>query len=290
LKIGLECIPCFVRQAFDAVILVTNDEKIRERILRQVLFRLANVSFDNPPPYIGRDIHRIIKLLSGNSDPYLEIKKDSNTLAIKLMPSLKKLIKRSSDSFETAVRLAIAGNIIDCVRGDHLSEKKIQKTISQCLDQPLSKDTIDELRREIGKASNILYLGDNSGEVFFDKLFIDELQGNNITFVVRGAPIINDALMDDARMAGLDRLVRVLDNGSDVPGTILEECSDEFKRYFMEADLVIAKGQGNFETLRDDKKKIFFLFKVKCPVIADYLGCEEEDSVIVENNRSVDCV
>jgi len=284
LKIGLECIPCFVRQAFDAVILVTNDEKIRERILRQVLFRLANVSFDNPPPYIGRDIHRIIKLLSGNSDPYLEIKKDSNTLAIKLMPSLKKLIKRSSDSFETAVRLAIAGNIIDCVRGDHLSEKKIQKTISQCLDQPLSKDTIDELRREIGKASNILYLGDNSGEVFFDKLFIDELQGNNITFVVRGAPIINDALKNDAKMADLDKLVRVVDNGSDIPGTILEECSEEFKNRFMEADLVIAKGQGNYETLSEEQKKTFFLLKVKCPVISKDIGCQERDMVIISKS------
>ena len=281
MKIGLECIPCFVRQAFEAASLVTNDQKIKERILRQVLARLSNESFDNAPPFIGGDIHRIVRLLSGNNDPYLDIKKDSNTLAMKLMPSLKKLIKSSADPLETAVRMAIAGNIIDCGQGDHVSEEKIKKTISQCLDQPVSKDTINELKEEIEKASNILYLGDNAGEVFFDRLLIEELQGYPITFVVRGAPIINDALRDDARMAGLDKLVAVVDNGSDVPGTILEECSPEFKRLFFEADLVIAKGQGNYETLSDEQKKIFFLLKVKCPVIAEDIGCQEGDMAIV---------
>jgi len=262
--------------------LVTDDQKIMERILRQVLFRLANVSFDNTPPFIGRNIHRIIKLLSGNNDPYLEIKKDSNTLAMKMMLSLKELIKSSTDPFETAVRLAIAGNIIDYGQGNYVGEEKIKKTISQCLDQPISKENFNELKEEIEKASNILYLGDNAGEVFFDKLLIEELNGYPITFVVRGAPTINDALRDDARMAGLDKLVAVVDNGSDVPGTILEECSEEFKRLFFEADLVIAKGQGNYETLSDEQKKIFFLLKAKCPVIAEDIGCQEGDMVIAK--------
>jgi uncharacterized protein with ATP-grasp and redox domains len=282
LKIGLECIPCFVRQAFKAVSLVTDDQGNRERILRQVVFRLANVSFNKTPPSVGRDIHRIIRHLSGDSDPYLEIKKDSNTLAMKLMPALKELVKSSTNPFETAVRLAIAGNIIDSGQGDHISEEKIKKTISQCLDQSVSKDAIDELKEEIGKASNILYLGDNAGEVFFDRLLIEELNGYPISFVVRGAPTINDALKDDARMAGLDELVAVVDNGSDVPGTIVEECSEEFRRLFFEADLIIAKGQGNYETLSDEQKIMFFLLKAKCPVIANDIGCHEGDMVIVK--------
>ena len=284
MKIGLECIPCFVRQAFEAVSLVTDDQKIKERILRQVLARLSNESFDNAPPFIGGDIQRIVRLLSGNNDPYLEIKKDSNTLAMKLMPSLKKLIKSSADPFETAVRMAIAGNIIDCGQGDHVGEEKIKKTISQCLDQPITKENFKDLKDEIGKASNILYLGDNAGEVFFDKLLIEELNGYPITFVVRGAPTINDALKDDARIAGIDKLVAVIDNGSDVPGTILEECSEEFKRVFRDADLVIAKGQGNYETLNDEQKKIFFLLKVKCSLIAQDIGCQEGDIVIINKS------
>ena len=282
MKIGLECIPCFVRQACEAVRLVTDDRKSRERILRQVVFRLANESFEKTPPSIGGDVHRIVRRLSGESDPYLEIKKDSNELAMSLMPSLKARMKSSPDPFETAVRLAIAGNIIDSGQGDHISEEKLKETISECLDQPIRQDAINELREEIDKASNILYLADNAGEVFFDRLLIEELNGCHITFVVRGSPIINDALRDDARMAGIDTLVEVVDNGSDAPGTVVGECSEEFRSHFAEADLVIAKGQGNYETLSDERKIMFFLLKAKCPVIANDIGCHEGDMVIIK--------
>lgn len=155
MKIGLACVPCFVRQAFEVGSLVTNDHKIRERILREVLSSLSNQSFGKTPPSVGRDIHRIVRLLSGDDDPYLEIKRISNRLSMKLMPSLKELIRGSADPFETAVRLAIAGNIIDYGQGDQVSEEKIKKTVFQCLDQPVSRDTINELREEIGKALNI---------------------------------------------------------------------------------------------------------------------------------------
>jgi uncharacterized protein with ATP-grasp and redox domains len=148
-KIGLERVPCFVRQAYEAVNLATDDQRSRERILRQVLFRLANVSFDKTPPFVGADIHRIVRILSGGSDPYLEMKKDSNTSAMKLMPALKDLIKTSANPFETAVKLAIAGNIIDCGQGDLISEERIKKTVSQCLDQPISKDAINDLKGEM---------------------------------------------------------------------------------------------------------------------------------------------
>ena len=282
MKIGLECIPCFVRQACEAVRLVTDDRKSRERILRQVVFRLANESFEKTPPSIGGDVHRIVRRLSGESDPYVEIKKNSNVLAMSLMPSLKARIKSSPDPFETAVRLAIAGNIIDSGQGDHISEEKLKETISECLDQPIRQDAINELREEIDKASNILYLADNAGEVFFDRLLIEELNGCHITFVVRGSPIINDALRDDARMAGIDTLVEVVDNGSDAPGTVVGECSEEFRSHFAEADLVIAKGQGNYETLSDERKIMFFLLKAKCPVIANDIGCHEGDMVIIK--------
>ena len=285
MRIGLECIPCFVRQAFEAVSLVTDDEKIKERILRQVVYRLANESFDKTPPSVGGDIHRIIRCLSGDCDPYLDIKKDANALVMGLMPSLEQRIQSSSDPFETAVRLAIAGNILDCGQGNHVGKQKVNETVSQCLDQPIRKDTIKELGQEIRKASNIMYLGDNAGEVFFDRLLIEQLTGYPITFVVRGAPTINDALRDDARIAGLDTLVKVIDNGSDAPGTIVEECSEEFRSNFEEADLIIAKGQGNYETLSDGKKTIFFLLKAKCPAIAKHIGCREGDMVVVKNGQ-----
>ena len=280
MKIGLECIPCFVRQAFEAGGLVTSDNELRERILREVLSYLSEKSFDGTAPSIGRDIHGIVKTLTGDNDPYYKAKQDSNTLALQLIPFLKGSIQDSLDPFETALRLAIAGNIIDYGQGTTINEETIQTSISQCLSQPIARDSIENLKHELSQASNILYLADNAGEIVFDRLLIDELQHYPVRLAVRGKPIINDALREDAARAGIDTVIEVIDNGADIPGTIIEECSQEFRERFFESDLIIAKGQGNYETLSDSPKKIFFLLKVKCPVIARDIGCNVGDIVV----------
>ncbi len=280
MKADLECIPCFINQAHKASNLATDDSRLQEKILKEVLYRLSHQSFDTTPPFIGRDIHRIVKLLTGKDDPYREIKEDSNRLAERLMPSLKKIVKDSKDSFETAVRLSIAGNTIDYGQGNQITEQMVKDAISRNLSKPIDKESVEGLREEIEKASKILYLGDNAGEVFFDKLLLTELIGFPVKFVVRGAPIINDALVEDARAAGIDEIVEVLENGADIPGTMLEECSENFKREFVEADLIISKGQGNYETLSDEQKNIFFLFMSKCPVISRDIGFEQGEMVV----------
>jgi len=285
LKIALECIPCFVRQAFEAGGLVTSDNELRERILREVLSTLSEKSFDATPPSIGRDVHGIVKTLTGDNDPYYKAKQDSNTLALKLMPSLKGYIKDSLDPFETALRLSIAGNIIDYGQGDNIDEEKIKNSISQCLNQPIERDSIEDLKKELSRASNILYLADNAGEIVFDRLLINELKQYPVSLAVRGKPIINDALREDAAIAGIDKLIEVIDNGTDIPGTIIEECSQEFRERFFESDLIISKGQGNYETLSNTHKKIFFLLKVKCPVIARDIGCHEGDIAIKKKGK-----
>ena len=285
MKIALECIPCFVRQAFEAGGLVTSDNELRERILREVLSTLSEKSFDATPPSIGRDVHGIVKTLTGDNDPYYKAKQDSNTLALKLMPSLKGYIKDSLDPFETALRLSIAGNIIDYGQGDNIDEEKIKNSISQCLNQPIERDSIEDLKKELSRASNILYLADNAGEIVFDRLLINELKQYPVSLAVRGSPIINDALREDAAIAGIDKLIEVIDNGTDIPGTIIEECSQEFRERFFESDLIISKGQGNYETLSNTPKKIFFLLKVKCPVIARDIGCHEGDIAIKKKGK-----
>ena len=285
MKIALECIPCFVRQAFEAGGLVTSDNELRERILREVLSTLSEKSFDATPPSIGRDVHAIVKTLTGDNDPYYKAKQDSNTLALKLMPSLKGYIKDSLDPFETALRLSIAGNIIDYGQGDNIDEEKIKNSISQCLNQPIERDSIEDLKKELSRASNILYLADNAGEIVFDRLLINELKQYPVSLAVRGKPIINDALREDAAIAGIDKLIEVIDNGTDIPGTIIEECSQEFRERFFESDLIISKGQGNYETLSNTHKKIFFLLKVKCPVIARDIGCHEGDIAIKKKGK-----
>ena len=268
-----DCIPCFIRQALYAVRLATRDERIHEEVLRSVLRTASEMDLRKSPPAMAQQIHRLIRRLSSCDDPYKELKDRFNRYALELYPGLRQRIDNASNPLETALRFAIAGNIIDFGVNNKLDRIDLAKTIERALSEPLSGE-IEELYYAITLAKKILYLGDNAGEIVFDRLLIEKLPVDKITFVVKGSPIINDATMDDARATGMTDVVNVIDNGSDAPGTIIEECSDTLKHLFTDTDLIIAKGQGNYETLTDVNKNIFFILKAKCPVIAKHLGCE----------------
>ncbi len=281
MKTYLDCIACAIRQALDSVRLTTDDEQIHEQVLRKALSFASKLDFQQSPPEITQQTHRFIRELTGVEDPYLEIKNRFNKSALEMYPALKKRIETSSDPLETAVRLAIAGNIIDFGVNPTIEQSQVEETIAQSLTAPLDKETLERFRNAIAEASDILYIGDNAGEIVFDRLLIEQLPMEKITFSVKGSPILNDATMEDARKVGLTDLVNVIDNGSDAPGTILEDCSETFRQRFEKADLVIAKGQGNYETLNDVNKNIFFILRPKCVVLARHLGCEIGSLVLV---------
>lgn len=285
MKICLDCVPCFVKQTLAACRMVTLDETVHERVVRAVLAKTAELSFDHSPPHMGREIHRMIRKECENDDPYREMKAHFNRLGIALLPELRKRVAVSADVFETAVRLAVAGNIIDAGLTNTLDDELVHSTIEDTLRRSFAVNHIAQLRAAVSKAERILYLADNSGEIAFDRIFIEELPFEHVTVAVRGNPIINDATREDAEAVGLTDLVRVIDNGSDAPGTILETCSRKFVQAFESADLIIAKGQGNYETLNDVERPIFFLLKAKCPVIAEDLGCEL-GSIVVKGTKT----
>ncbi len=278
-----DCIPCFLKQALSAARLATSDPAVHEHVLRQVLIDTAAMSFDQPPPFMGQRIHQIIREATGSADPYNSVKKKYNQLGMSLYPDLKKTIGQSRNPLETAIRLSIAGNIIDLGAAESVDEAEVFSVIEQSLTQHLEGD-IGAFQHAMAKAENILFLGDNAGEIVFDRLFIETLQQDHITYVVRGGPVINDATRSDAEFIGMTELVDVMDNGTDAPGTLLDQCSEPFKEAFYDADLVIAKGQGNFESLSDADQHIFFIFKVKCPVIAAHTGCPTGSMVIHEKH------
>ncbi len=270
----LDCIPCIVRQALESARFVTADPVIHQHLLRHALAMMAGMDMHLPPPYIGQWIHRELRRISGVDDPYRESKERFNRLAAKMLPRLRQLADQSPDPLYLAARVAIAGNIIDLGINGALSEAEARRTLEEALTQPLQGDWA-AFRSAILQAKRILYIADNAGEIVFDRLCIEQLQPlDRVTLAVRGRPILNDATREDAAFAGLDRLVHIIDNGSDAPGTILAECSPEFIRAFHQADLIIAKGQGNFETPSDTAAPIFFLFKAKCLVIAAHAGVE----------------
>lgn len=272
MKPSLDCIPCLVRQALDATTMSTANTLVQAAIMRELLRRLAETDLSEPPPRLAQRIHRLLREVTGNNDPYRLVKQRHNRLALGLLPELRILINHASVPLEQAIRLAIAGNIIDMGPKTNITEQHVRESIDQALKEPLHERSPGEFHRAMKTATRILYLADNAGEIAFDRLLIEVMGPERVTVAVRGTAVINDATRADAHAVGLDTMVEVIDNGSDAPGTFLPDCSREFRRRFAESDLIIAKGQGNYESLDEEQHNIFFLFKVKCRVIAAQVG------------------
>jgi len=285
-----DCVPCFVRQVLDSVRMTTDDEQIQEKVLREALYLGSKMDLSQSPPAMAQKIHRFIREITGVKDPYLEVKNRFNKLALQMYPELKQQVETSADPLEATVRLAIAGNIIDLGVKTSIKESDVEKIINDSLTADFDSRQIEEFRNAVSRAEKIVYLADNAGEIVFDRLLIEQLPAEKVTVVVKGRPVINDATMEDAESAGLTKLVEVIDNGSDAPGTIMKSCSQAFRNRFAEADLVIAKGQGNYETLSDVDKNVFFILKVKCPVIARDLGCEVGEMILRKSESFNDIV
>lgn len=271
METGLDCIPCLFRQTLDAVRRVSADPALCERVVREVAGWVHDADLRESPPLMAARLQRFLHELTGVADPYAAAKARDNALALGLLPELRERLATASDPFALAVRLAIAGNLIDLGPKSDLSVEDVLCGVRLCEKTPFSGD-VASLRSAADGARDILYLADNAGEIVLDRLLIEALGPDRVTVAVRGGPTINDATLADARVAGLYDCTHVIDNGSDVPGTLVGECSTDFQRRFAQADLVIAKGQGNFETLSDASRDICFLFKVKCPVIASKVG------------------
>ena len=268
MKTYLDCFPCFLRQALEAARMAGADEERQRLILDRTMALLQDASLESKPPEIGDRVHRIVRQLTGDDDPYAAVKAESTREALRLYPRLKALVAEEGDRLERAIRIAIAGNVIDFATG---ADFDIEEGLERILHQPFAINDIAAFRKALSEARSVLYLGDNAGETVFDRVLIEALDVP-VIYAVKGGPIINDATVDDALAAGLDEVAEVVSTGSDAPGTILSRCSAEFRALYERAELVIAKGQANYETLSGEGGRLFFLLKVKCPVIARDIG------------------
>ena len=285
MKTHLACIPCLARQALDAVTEAVPDPSRREPLLRRLLRDIADGDWSDTPPAMAQRLQRSIREALHDADPYRAIKDRMNRMALDLVPALRARIAAHPDPREAAVRVAIGGNLLDVGAKTQIAAEDLPAHLETIWTQPLRGD-VSELFAAADRARSILFLADNAGEIVFDKLLIEQLPAEKITLFVRGAPVLNDATAADAAIAGLPELVPVLGNGSDAPGTILADCSDEFRGWFDRADLIIAKGQGNYETLSEVDKNVYFLFTVKCPLVAGRVG-EPVGSLVVKPARNL---
>ncbi len=282
MKSYLDCYPCFFTQAIRTSRMITSDEKKIWQILNEVSLSLPEIHFGATPPEIGREVYRIISKRTGIKDPYRKIKEKCTRQALSLYPELKKLINSSEDRLMTAIRISIAGNIIDFGANFDFDLKKDVGTI---LSQDFSINHYREFCEALDKARKILYLADNAGETVFDRFLIEEIN-KPVIYVVRAHPIINDATREDALLAGIDKVAEIVSSGCDAPGNILKFCSDEFLKIYRSADLIISKGQGNYEGLSDEDRPIFFLLKAKCHVIARDIGIDEGSIVLMKASKA----
>lgn len=277
MKMVNDCLPCIARGSLDAAKLATRDEQLQLKIVQTVLKRLCTADLNLPPPLMASVIQQAVKKATGVLDPYAAIKKKYNDFALELYPILEKEV--APLSFDTAVRLSIAGNIIDFGTHNTVGEQKVLDTIDQSLKGSIN-GSVDLFESACEKADKILWIADNAGEIVFDKFLLGKFELDSVIYAVRGGATQNDATLEDAEVTGITQMVNVITTGAAIPGVMLEYCSEEFRHHYTQADMIISKGQGNFETLDHRDQRIFFLFKAKCPVVAKYAGCTLNDMVI----------
>lgn len=276
LKTHLDCIPCFVKQALFAARAAVHDEKKIKEVLDRIGMLISDIPLHHSPPETSRKIYRAVVEVTGVHDPFENLKAESIKTALALYPGLKERVLASEEPLETAARLAIAGNVIDFGANPDF---ELQHDIQAILQGQPVVNHYHAFKEKLGATQEILYIGDNAGETVFDKVLI-EVMSKPVVYVVREKPIINDATMQDAVRSGLDTVARIISSGWDGPGVSLKSCSESFLNHYRRADLIISKGQGNYETLSAEQRPIFYLLKAKCPVIARSLGVKQGDTLI----------
>jgi uncharacterized protein with ATP-grasp and redox domains len=291
MKAGVKCIPCTVRAALDMAEKASNDERKALIILRKTLWFLSAVdSLEKTPAELHTTVSRIVKEVTGNPDPFKSIKEECNKRALKLASSLTKMVNNLDrlERLKVMFKASVYGNAMDFEIEDYdFKLEEFESNLAKCLDRDPIINDLDELLVLLKNSERIIYLLDNAGEIVFDKLLIQEvtqLFKCKIVAVVKQSPVLNDVTVEDASMVGLPDICEVISTGEDRIGVHLDTSSPAFKEALRTSDLVIAKGQGNFETLTEYrsiiKKPICHLFRVKCKVVSNYMKVPVNTDVI----------
>ncbi|QSX33137.1 DUF89 family protein [Shewanella avicenniae] len=284
MKTSAACIACLTRQAAEAAKQACTDEAQAEQVLQRVLAQTAAFDLSLSPPEMAQLIHRVLRQETDCHDPYAKMKAQSAAIALSLAHNAKREIACADDPFEAALRFAIAGNIIDFGALPIAAFEHAPQILDKALVQPIDTAMVAQLKAELQTAERVLILADNVGETFFDKLLIEQLPPHvEVIYAVKASPVINDATEADTVDAGIAALAKVIDTGCDAPGVPLAQCSVSFKHYFDSADVVIAKGMANFESLHDAEREIYFLTQIKCWVMAERSAFAVGDWVITKH-------
>lgn len=286
MKLSIECLPCLLNQAVKMAKFHLESEEEQHRLTMKILLDLAALDEQASAPYAAQKIHQALRASLQNPDPYREQKQYYNQEMLKLEDDFSLLLKSSGDRLQAALKLAAAGNIIDFGPNYDLSREKVLQIVHETMQKEFAQDLFLTLKSDLTQARSLLYLGDNAGEIVFDKIFIHSIKEQyphlEIYFATRGKPVINDATEEDAYYVGMDSYARIINNGTDIPGTLIEHCSSSFVSIFNEADLIVSKGLGNFESLYGTgDKNVYYIFLCKCSLFMNRFGAEQNDIMLI---------
>ncbi|MDI9481963.1 MAG: ARMT1-like domain-containing protein [Bacillota bacterium] len=283
MKVNADCVHCYLKQAVSCMNLTKIDEDMQHEVLFKLMDEIKNYSREKTPAENSTLVLLKTYELIDNYDPYKAIKRKSNDLALNLYPKLQKMMDESEDKLDCALRIAVAGNVIDLgINRDF----DISEALRHSMEIGFSINHLKKFKDKINTAKKIMIIGDNSGEIVFDKILTEHLKalGKDVVYVVKEKPILNDATMEDAIYTGMDKVSRVITNGSGYLGTCIQTVSKQFLKEFHESDVVLAKGQANYESLENEdisKGKVFFLLRAKCDIVAESVGVKLLDMVFL---------
>jgi len=288
MKLQPECITCIIAQVKNVTNMFGLSEDARKAAMDDTHAYLAGANYEGCTPESMGELWQILLGHVGGRDPYGAIKSLCNQEAMKMLPATREKILRASEPFNVALKYAIAGNLIDYGLEHPVSIEEQNAQIDAMANPAFSRDDSAKLFAAMSTASTMLYLGDNAGEIVFDKLLIEQIRKRfpalELSFVVKGSPVLNDVTYADADEVGMSDVARVIDNGDASPGTVFARTSEAFRRAFAEADVILSKGQGNFESLSGtEKENLFFLFTAKCDTVCVEAGVPKRSIVCMEN-------
>ena len=286
MKIELDCFSCIFRQVLEAGRMSTDDEKLIRDILNHYANMIPEIKENDTAPGVVADIQKIIKEKTNKKDPYKDFKEKHIKWALKLYSDVKEIIESSDETLQAALIMSAMGNSIDA--GVSL-DVDIDSSIKNAVNRGFSYSDFNIFNEQLKKSKSLLIIADNAGEAVFDKLMIEEFNkyyNLDIIYAVRGEPILNDVTMKEAKKIGINNVCKLISSGCDTPGMILDRVNDNFENLFKNSDVIISKGQGNYEGLSEVKRPVFFLLKAKCDLIANKLGSgiKKGDLVFMLNN------
>ena len=290
IKLRPECISCIVNKQIEKY---PASASMKDKIgyMKRVLHIIANAPMSMSAPEIVNIIYGIQREMFGIETDYTEIKRCFNDLMLKTEPFMRNEIKKSDDPFKRAVQFAMTGNYIDFSAIENVDEKELKRLLAASDKNPVDDAERVSMYQDILRSKRIVYLTDNCGEIVADKLLISVIKDMNpavrLTAIVRGGNVVNDATIEDAEQVGLTDITTVIGNGSNIAGTCLDKISHDARVAIDNADMIISKGQGNYETLQKCGRNIYYIFMCKCKMFTEKFGVPLYQGILINDRATI---